>query len=120
MPEEKEGYYSGIDAFEYGINFSRDGSDYNPSYQIQVDWRDIFNDLQRRKVDEFVVVVTGKVYKGRSKISGVSGVTDLKSLQAEIKKYGATRVNNEELAMRLLPMNEEASHITFISIQPLN
>lgn len=112
-------YNASLDQYEYGHNFSRDGSDYNPSYKMEDDFRDIGADIYNSNFNEFVIVVTGRLYTGRSTISGASGLTDLKSLQVEIRKFGVTQVNNEVLAARLLPMSTIPQHITAIYIQPI-
>lgn len=113
------GYNQRDDQFEYGYAPDRDGSDYNPNYQMADDWRDIYQDLRQNNIDEFNVVVVGRLYTGRSTISGATFPTDLSSLQGEIRSFGASQINNEVLAQRLLGMSQIPQHITGIYIMPL-
>lgn len=113
------GYNAAEDTFEYGYAPDRDGSDYNPNYQIEDDWRDIYQDLHNAHISDFNVVVVGRLYTGRSTISGATYATDLSSLQGEIRSFGVGKVNNEVLAQRLLGMQYTPQHITGIYIMPL-
>lgn len=115
------GYNASDDTYKYGHNFSRDGSDYDTSYDItrHTSWFEILSELDADKVDgDFTVVVTGRLYSGRSTISGAAYVTDRKSMHEAIS--GKHTWSFEQLAIRILNMSETPLHITYVEIRPMN
>lgn len=110
-------YDSANDIYWWGKNFKRDGSDYDPSYNPP-SLSKVVAVLKRNFSSNtlFEVVITGKVYKSKTKIAGVPNTVYLDDLSIWAGRPGRSL---EYKWMKLFNLTEEPTHITYMAFRPL-
>lgn len=120
-------YNSSSDEYFWGTSFARDGSDWNPNAP-RPKLSDAYRVLNRTGSDLFQITVVGKIYKGKSEISGVSGVVDIMSIKGAIDvsltgkaiSHGGGGYSLEDKVKILLGLTERPTKITGIYFRPLD
>ena len=112
-----------------GETFARDGSNYDasvPKPKLSDAYRVLNRHFQNRT--EFQVTIVGKLYKGKSKIDGLSFRTDLQSIRGSLDialsggavKHGGGGISLEEKVQILAGLSETPERITGIYFRALD
>lgn len=121
------------DYYHWGRNFSRDGSDYNSSYDIGITFVDILAGVMRQEgeqpsyggrtqkkrspIKRFVIIITGKIYKGRSEIAGTSKLID-RTVISDTAINGGNSIERQ-CAYALGLTDGVPEHVTYIELRPI-
>lgn len=113
-------------------DWARDGSDYDPNFKSPK-LSDAVRVLERHFSDDttFSVIIVGKLYRGQTKISGVSFNTDLLSLKVVTNPLrafkgasrghgGGGKTTTEDKIRILGKLTETPDHVLYIGFHPLD
>jgi hypothetical protein len=127
--EETDQYYWDAWREDTGATFQRDGSNYQPNYP-KPKLSDAYRTLERHFKPRtlFRVTIVGKLYKGRSPITGMTFTTDLQSIRGALDislsgkavKHGGGGVSLEEKMQILAGLTDTPERITGIYFRALD
>lgn len=126
---ETDQYYFDPQREKTGSTFARDGSDYDasvPRPKLSDAYRVLDRHFKPRTL--FKITITGKLYKGKSTVSGLSFVTDLQSIRGALDialtggavKHGGGGHSLEEKIQILAGLYETPERITGMYFKALD